>query len=275
MPYNSAGEWKPHKKQELFMSLPDTIKEAAYLGGAGSAKSETLLMIPIVRGFYKMEGFKQVFMRRTYPELEREIIPRAKRLYAPFGGKYNGQSKSFEFTDSGAMIFMGHCENEDDVHKYDSMEINLFTPDEITSYTEWQYLYVAFERVRAANGSGLPAIIRVAGMPGGIGHTWVKKRFVDPAPHGGKILIGKGGIKRIMVFATQADNPHIDQDYKNSLEALPEAEKNAKLYGSFDAYLGQVFDEFRDKHYSTEPSNALHVVEPFDIPSYWPTYSHR
>ena len=270
MPFNEKGEWHPHKKQTAFLAIPWSVKEAAYLGGAGSAKSETLLAYPIAHRLHEMEGFKQVFMRRTYPELEREIIPRAKQLYNPFGAKYNGSQRVFEFPKSGAMIFMGHCENEDDVHKYDSMEINLFTPDEITSFTEWIYLYIGFERTRARRGSGLPAIIRCAGMPGGIGHTWVKKRFVDPAPDGGKIIVGRGGIKRIMIFATQADNPHIDPDYKHSLEALPEAEKNAKLYGSFDAYLGQVFEEFRDHKFIDEPDNALHVVEPFEIPSWWP-----
>jgi hypothetical protein len=149
------------------------------------------------------------------------------------------------------------------------MEINLFTPDEITSFTEYMYLYVGFTRGRTSDPK-LPAIIRTAGMPGGIGHSWVKKRFIDPAPKGGALLVGRGGNKRVMIFATQADNPHVDQGYKKSLEALPEAERNAKLYGSFDAYLGQVFTEFRDHHLSDEPENACHVCEPFEIPDWWP-----
>ena len=116
------------------------------------------------------------------------------------------------------------------------------------------------------------SIIRTAGMPGGIGHTWVRNRFVEPFKKGGKILVGKGGNKRIMVFATQADNPYIDPTYKRSLEALPEAEKNAKLYGDFDSYLGQVFTEFRSHQMPDEPSNALHVIEPFPIPEFWPKF---
>ena len=269
MPFNEKGEWRPHKKQSDFLSIPWSIKEAAYLGGAGSAKSETLLVYPLAHKLHENPRFKQVFMRRTFPELRNEIIPRAKILYKPFGGEFNKSDMVFEFP-LGARIYMGHCENEDDVRKYDSMEINLFTPDEITSFSEYIYLYIAFTRVRAPVNSGLPAIIRCAGMPGGPGHAWVKKRFVDPCPKGGKIIIGRGNNKRIMIFATQADNPYIDPEYKQSLEALPEAEKQAKLHGSFDAYLGQVFDEFRDRHYPDEPENALHVIEPFDIPAWWP-----
>jgi len=76
--------------------------------------------------------------------------------------------------------------------------------------------------------------------------------------------------RRIFIFATLADNEHIDPNYAQSLEGLPEAEKKAKKYGDFDAYLGQVFDEYRDRHYPDEPDNALHLIEPFDIPEWWP-----
>jgi hypothetical protein len=271
-------EWKPSAPQAIFLSLPYTIKEALYGGGAGSAKTETLLMYPIVHKFHENPRFKQVFMRRTYPELRNEVIPRSKQIYRHFGAKFNAGEMKWEF-ESGASIFMAHCETEDDVHKYDSMEINLYTPDELTSFTEWIYLYIAFQRVRTSIGTGLPAIIRAGGMPGGIGHTFVKKRFIDPLIKLGitdlkdarkQPIIGKGGIKRIYIHATLADNPHIDPDYKNSLEALPEAEKRAKKYGDWNAYLGQVFDEFREKLYPDEPDYAIHVIDSFAIPDYWP-----
>lgn len=262
-------EWRPHRKQAEFLSLPFSIKEALYGGGAGSAKTETLLMYPLVHRLHENPRFKQVFMRRTLADLRKEVVPRAKNIYRRFGAQFNGTHMYFEFP-SGAMIFLGHCEHEDDVHNYDSMEISLFTPDELTSFTEFIYTYIAFERNRAPKGSGLPSIVRAAGMPGDIGHTWVKKRFIEPYPKGGKVLIGRGENLRIYIHATQADNPHIDPSYAKSLDALPEAERQAKKFGSWDAYLGQVFEEFRDRKYSDEPENALHVIEPFDIPSWWP-----
>lgn len=283
MPYSPEGEWRPNRKQEPFLALPNSIREAAYLGGAGSGKSDVLLLYGIVNKWHENPKFKQVFARRTFPELRNEIVPRSREYYRPFGAKFNKTEMVWRFPredqygatadqPDGAHIFLAHCENEDDVHKFDSMEINLFTPDEITSFTEWIYLYIGFTRVRTSDPA-LPAIIRSAGMPGGIGHGWVKKRFVDPAPKGGIKLIGKGGNSRIMIFATQADNAdHIDPNYAKSLEALPEAEKRAKLYGDFDAYIGQVFDEFRDKKYPDEPDNALHVIEPFSIPEWWPKF---
>lgn len=275
------NEWKPNKKQAEFLALPLTIKEALYGGGAGSGKSDVLLMYGIVHKWHENPRFKQVFMRRTTPELKKEIVPRTKEIYPKFGATFNAADMAWTFPrldqfgsgmrNAGAMIFLGHCEEEKNVHMYDSMEISLYTPDEITSLTEYIYLYISQERNRAPKNSGLPSITRAAGMPGDIGHKFTKTRFIDPYPEGGKKIVGKGGNKRIYIHATQADNKdHIDPSYEQSLLGRPDAEIKAKLYGDWSAYLGQVFDEFRDKRYPDEPENALHVIEPFEIPTWWP-----
>lgn len=274
------GEWKPNKKQALFLALPTTIKEAMYGGGAGSGKSDVLMVYALINRWHLNANFKQVFQRRTYPELRNEIIPRSQGIYPKFGATLNKSEMCWTFpredqfggrgmTNDGARIFLAHCEDENDVHKFDSMEINLYTPDELTSFTEFIYLYIGFTRTRTSDPN-LPAIIRTAGMPGGIGHSFVYKRFVKSAPEGGKILVGRGGNKRIYIHSTQADNHAIDPAYAQSLSALTDAEKKAKLYGDWNSYQGQVFDEFRDKRYPDEPDNALHVAEPFEIPAWWP-----
>lgn len=277
----NPNEWKPEPKQELFLSIPTTIKEAFYGGGAGSGKSDVLLLYGIVHRWHENPYFKQVFMRRTYPELRNEIIPRSRELYRKFGATLNKTEMCWTFprpdqyggtggSNAGSMIFLGHCENEDDVHNYDTMQINLFTPDELTSITEWIYLYIGFQRVRSPVPE-LPAIIRAAGMPGGIGHTWTYKRFIKPNPQGGKIIVGRGGNKRIYIHATLDDNRYIDPTYKQSLNGITiDAERKAKLYGDWDAYQGQVFDEFRDRKFEDEPDNAIHVVPEFEIPAWWP-----
>jgi hypothetical protein len=278
------GYWKPNRKQSLFLSLPLTIKEALLGGGAGSGKSDVLLVYGIVHRWHEHPLFKQVFMRRTYPDLKKEIVGRSREIYTKFGATFNKTDMAWTFprpdqmggrglSNAGAQIFLGHCEEEKDVHNYDSMEISLFTPDELTNSTEYIYLYIAFERNRAPKDSGLPSITRGAGMPGGIGHTFVKKRFIDPYPEGGKIIRGKGGNLRIYIHATLEDNKeNIDPTYSQSLDGRPEAERKAKKFGDWSAYLGQVFDEFRDKHYHDEPANAIHTAEPFEIPDWWPKF---
>lgn len=283
MPFNK-DEWVPNLKQAEFLAIPTSIKEGFYGGGAGSGKTDVLLIYGIAHRWHENPLFKQVFMRRTYKDLKKEVVGRTRELYSRFGATYNGTDMVWTFPrpdqfgagirgNAGAQIFLAHCELEKDVHNFDSMEISLFSPDELTNDTEYIYLYIAFERNRAPKGSGLPSITRAAGMPGGIGHVFVKKRFVDPYPDGGKIIVGRGGNKRIYVHATLEDNKdHIDPLYAQSLDGRPEAERRAKKFGDWSAYLGQVFDEFRDKRYPDEPENALHVIEPFLIPDWWPKF---
>lgn len=264
--------WKPTLKQEKFLSIPLSVKEGFFGGAVYGGKSDVLLMYPIVHEWIKYPKFKGLFLRRTMPELRDEIIPRSKGYYKKFGGDFNKTDHTWEFP-SGAMIIFGHCEHEDDVHKYDSTQFNYVAFDELTSFTEWQYLYITIERTRRQTkyDIDLPMIVRSASNPGNIGHLWVKKRFIDPNPKGMSIIQGRGGIKRVFIPATINDNPHADEQYKAELDAIPdEAERRAKKFGDWSAYEGQVFEEFRDRHYPDEPENALHVIEPFDIPAWWP-----
>jgi hypothetical protein len=276
--------WKPNPKQAEFLAIPFSVKEAFYGGGAGSGKSDVLLMYGIVHKLHENPRFKQVFMRRTYQDLKKEIVGRSREIYSRFGATFNQTDMVWTFPrpdqfgsgmrNSGAQIFLGHCEEEKNVHNYDSMEISLFSPDELTNATEYIYIYITFQRNRAPKDADLPSITRGAGMPGGIGHSFVKKRFIDPYPHGGKIIVGKGGNKRIYIHATLEDNKdHIDPNYAQSLDGITvEAERKAKKYGDWSAYLGQVFDEFRHKRYADEPTNACHTITPFQVPAWWPRF---
>jgi hypothetical protein len=275
--------WKPTLKQEYFLGLPLTIKEALYGGAAGPGKSEVLLLYPIIHRWHEHPKFKGVFFRRTMPELKTEIIPRSKEFFDLLGAKFNQTDSVWTFP-SGGLYFFAHVEHEKDVHKYDTTQISYAAFDELTSFLEYQYLYITFERVRSAapcqihlpnpcnciSPDILPAICRSGSNPGNIGHSWVKKRFIDPSPTGMEIIRGKGGNKRFFIPANVDDNIHVDPSYKQSLDALPEAERRAKKFGDWSAYEGQVFSEFRDIKYPDEPDNAIHICKPFDIPSFWP-----
>lgn len=259
--------WKPHARQEAFLSIPDTVKEALYGGAAGGGKSEALLLLPLARGFYQHPRFKGIIFRRTFPELEAEIIQRAHAWYPHTGAKYNQEKRRWVFPNGGIMQF-GHMEYENDARKYDSAEYNYIAFDELTSFTEWQYTYL-MSRSRSSSPD-LPAIIRGATNPGNIGHAWVRKRFIEPAPYGTIIIDKVTGLKRIFIQATVTDNPHIDQNYVNVLGMLPESEKRAKRDGDWWTFEGQVFEDFRSERFEGEPDEAIHVIDPFDIPDWWP-----
>lgn len=261
--------WKPNsKKQELFLSAPDEVFEILFGGSAGPGKSEVLMMLPLVRGFHQHPRFKGIFFRRTFPELEREIIPRSREYYASAGGRYNDQKKVWEFP-SNARLFFGHLEHEDDVRKYDTSEFNYEAFDELTSFTYFQYTYLSATRCRTS--TNLPAIVRSATNPGNVGHRWVKDKYnIGKIPSGVVQRDKVTGTLKMFIQAFLTDNPNIDPGYAARLELLPEAEKRAKKYGDWDLFEGQVFSEFRILPLSSEPARALHVIKPFDIPEWWP-----
>lgn len=260
--------WRPHSRQTAFLSLPDTIFEGLYGGAAGGGKSECLLMMPIARGFYKHPRFKGILFRRTYPELESEIIVRSHHFYTPAGGTYNSEKRRWSFP-SGAIIQFGHVEYEQDVRKYDTAEYNYMGFDELTSFTQYQYIYLVMSRCRSSSRD-LPAICRSGTNPGNVGHGWVRDRFIEPAPAQTILLDKLTGLKRIFIPCLATDNPHIDPEYINRLGGLPEAERRAKRDGDWWTFSGQVFDDWRDEHFPDEPDNARHVVPEFEIPEWWP-----
>ena len=265
--------WRPHKRQESFASLPDSIFEALYGGAAGGGKSELLIMLPIIRGFYQEPRFKGIILRRTYPELESEIILRSRDWYVHTGAKYNEEKKRWIFP-SGAIMQFGHIEYEQDVRKYDTAEYNYVAFDELTSFTEFQYVYLSRTRCRSSSSS-LPAIVRSATNPGNLGHAWVRSYFVEPAPFGTIIQDRRTGMKRIFIQSLATDNPYLmanDPLYINRLQGLPEAERRAKLDGDWTTFEGQVFADYREEHFPGEPENAIHVIDPFPVPSWWPRF---
>lgn len=263
--------WKPTVKQEEFLSLPFDIFEALYGGSVGCGKSELLVIAPLAYEFHLHPKFKGLILRRTYPELEREIVVRSETYYAAAGAKYNRQEKVWRFP-SGARIFFGHAENESDIRRYDGVEYNYVAYDELTSFTKFQYLYIAASRCRSATAD-LPAIVRSSGMPGGVGNEWVRRRFVEPDPLGGKVIVDPvTGQKRFFLRAEPRDNKYLldnDPGYLDRLALLPEAERKMKL-GDWYIFSGQVFSDFRIEPLPDEPDNARHVIEPFDIPEWWP-----
>ena len=283
-------EWKPHDKQVKFIRIPPTIKEGFYGGAASGGKSEILIVLPILYGFHQIPGFKGLLLRRTYGELDEELVIRSKEYYTSTGGVYTGgDQRRWKWPAYDSYIKFGHAQHEQDIRRYDTTEYQYIAFDELTSFTEFQYTYM-FSRLRSAI-PGLIPICRSASNPGNVGHGWVRKRFVEPYPQGGRIIYDQlTKTKRIYIPATVMDNPYImeaDPDYINTLQILPEAEKRAKLYGDWWTFTGQAFDEWRIDPFPGEPANAQHVlktkddlttedikkgreVEVFDIPAWWP-----
>lgn len=266
-------EIKPHSRQEDFLKISDEIFEALYGGAAYGGKSFILTLLPLIRGFYKFRGFKGIILRRKFPDLEREIIRLSKEYYPLTGAKYNETKHSWEWPEYGSYVDFGHVQHATDIKQYDSAQYNYCAFDELTHFEEAPYLYMVGSRVRPSSSFNI-AIVRNGTNPGGVGQTFVYNRFVKPAEKGYVRLVDKKTtLSRIYIPALPQDNPYgmeYDPRYLDKLEILPEAEKKAKKYGDWHAFEGSVFPEFRPLRVPSEPDNALHVIEPFDIPEWWP-----
>jgi len=234
-------------------------------------------MDPLLRKYHLHPRFHGILFRETFPQLEESLIHESQTWYKLFGATYNGTEHFWTFP-SGAKLRFSYLARDEQAYDHDTAQYNYVAFDELTAFTRFRWMYLVHSRCRTTV-EGLPAYARAASNPLGIGHAWVKDRFIKPAPEGGRIIaeVMPDGtlVKRIFIKARVTDNPLImerDPTYINSLMLLPEAEKRSKLYGDWDAIAGAVFREFRQLHNFDEPVNAVHVVEPFPVPSYWPTF---
>ncbi len=246
------------KKQKEFIGA--TESEVLFGGAAGGGKSYGQMVDALLFAL-KYPGSKQLILRRTFAELDKSLIRTALALYPRGIFSFNSSSHTGRFKN-GSCIDFGYCASENDVYQYQSAEYDVVRFDELTHFTEMQYVYL-ISRVRGANG--FPKQIKSSTNPGGVGHSWVKARFVDPSPHG-ESFVGDGGMTRIFIPSLLDDNSFLarsDPDYRTRLENLPERERRALLHGDWNIFEGQYFTEF---------STAKHVIEPFEIPRHWRRY---
>lgn len=270
---SNIREIRPHKIQEMFLQIPDSVYEALYGGAAYGGKSFLLTLLPLLRGFYKFRGFKGLLLRREMPDLEKEVIRLSKEYFPLTGATYNENKHSWEWKEYGSYFDFSHIQHLKDVKAYDTAQYNYASFDELTHFEEPMYKYFVGSRVRPGSSFNI-AIVRNGTNPGGVGQTFVYNRFVRPCEAGHTIIKDKiTGLRRIYIPCLPQDNPFgmkYDPDYLMKLEILPEAEKKAKKYGDWHAFEGSVFTSFRPIRFTNEPENALHVCPYFDIPEWWP-----
>ena len=253
--------------------------EALYGGAAGGGKSEALVMEALRQ--VHIPHYKGLILRKTVPQLS-ELIEKTLRYYprAFPGAKFMSQKNTWLFP-SGARIVFGSLHRSEDRSAYQGRAFDFIGFDELTHFTWEEYSYL-FSRARP-NGPGTRVYIRATANPGGVGHGWVRERFITPAPPMTPITEdlryftpeGREELRRrrrIFVPASVFDNAALlanDPDYPARLAALPEAEKRALLLGDWSSFSGQVFTEWRDDpaHYSDR--RFTHVVAPFRIPPDW------
>lgn len=242
------------ERQEAFINAKED--EVLYGGAAGGGKSYGQLIDAYLYAL-KYKGSKQLILRRTFPDLEKSLIRVSRDMYRRDLCEYNASKHTYRFIN-GSIIDFGYINNEADVYQFQSAEYHVIRFDELTHFTEFMYVYM-LSRVRGADD--YPKQVKSTTNPGNVGHGFVRARFIDIAPPDTVIQTPHG--TRRFIPAKVQDNKFLvdaDPEYVRRLENLPEEEKKALLYGSWDVFKGQYF---------TEWNRDIHVIEPFKIPADW------
>lgn len=269
--------WRPQPRQALFMSRFED--EALYGGAAGGGKSDALV-IEALRQVH-IPHYKALILRKTFPQLA-ELVDKTLNYYprAFPKARYNGSNHTWTFP-SGAKIVFGSMQHAKDKHKYQGQAYDYIAFDELTHFSWDEYSYL--QSRNRANGPGTRVYMRSTANPGGVGHAWVKERFITAATPmdtvwedvtikmpDGRLEVRKRS--RVFIPSTVFDNQALldnDADYLVRLAALPEAERKALLYGDWDSFSGQVFAEWRNDSAHYEDRTGTHVIAPFAIPRDW------
>lgn len=203
-------------------------------------------------------GLKILLMRRTLTELETNHIRPLREMLPRELVTYHEGKKIFTFPN-GSIIQMGYCDAEKDVYRYQGQEYDVVGLEEATNFSEsqWQYITTCNRTTR----TDFSPRMYYTCNPGGVGHGWVKRLFIDRAytgkerPEDYAFIPAKVYDNGVLMDA--------DPDYIRTLEALPEHLRKAYLDGDWSVFVGQFFSDWR---------YDVHVVEPFPIPAHWQRY---
>jgi PBSX family phage terminase large subunit len=248
------------KQREFHMATAD---EVLYGGSAGGGKSYSMIWDAVTFAL-SYKNLNIAIFRKTYPELEKSIIQEALKVIPQHWYTYNKHEHRMYLKATNSTIDFNYCQYDSDVYNFQSAQYDREYFDELTHFNKFVYTYL-MSRCRTTK-PGLKAQVKAASNPGNIGHEWVKKRFIEDAIPGKVMerLDPETGAKFTTQFipAKLSDNKYLAEsgDYEAMLMRLPTEERRMLLEGDWTILKGQYFSEWR---------YDLHVIKPFEIPSFW------
>lgn len=227
---------EPTEKQATFLVETNTT-EGFYGGAARGGKSSALLIAALQ--YVEEPDYAALLFRRTYKDLALEdaIMDRADQWLRTTDARWEAQDKRWRFP-SGATLAFGYLDTEKDKYRYQSAAYQFIGFDELTHFMESQYLYL-FSRLTRLEGSKIPLRMRAASNPGGVGHEWVKARFITPTQD------ELQNYSNFFIPAYLQDNPHVDQKaYEEMLNKLDPVTREQLRHGNWDISLeGNMFKQ--------------------------------
>jgi hypothetical protein len=248
--------------QTALISCP--IEDIFFGGARGGGKTDGSLGDWLSHVDEAGKYARGIFFRRTYDELE-EALDRAHELFTPLGAKFKASKRTF-FFPNGARIKFRRMERDRDASRYQGHQYTWICFEELTQWASPDPV----DKLRACLRNGKAPVAKrflATGNPGGVGHNWVKTRYIDPAPPFTPFYDEEQETWRVFVPSKLDDNLALQQndpDYWKRVKASAngnEALLQAWRHGNWDIVAGGMLDDlFR---------RAVHVIKPFQIPATW------
>ena len=252
----------PSEKQKLFLTA--STKHIAFGGARGGGKSWAVRTKAKLLSL-RYPGIRILIVRRTYPELINNHINILRKELLGIA-KYNDKDKVLKFIN-GSTINFTYCDNDKDLDRLQGVEYDVIFLDEATQLSEFQMKTIT-ACLRGVND--FPKRVYYTCNPGGQGHGYIKRIFIDRRYDDGERAEDYTFIQSLVT-----DNKVLMEsqpDYLKQLEALPPKLREAWLYGNWDIFEGQFFEDFIDKPEHYQDRAWTNVIDPFNIPDGWKIY---
>lgn len=246
---NSEAQWG------FFLSR---VKYTCYGGARGGGKSWAVVH-KAAGGALRYPGIQILLVRREFDEMENTLIGPLVRLLPPQAASYSKSERRLSLCN-GSVVKFGNLPGYGAAveGKYQGQSYDWLFLDEATNFTEEEFRGLC----TCVRGVGeIPRRVYLTCNPGGVGHGWVKRLFVDR-----DFRPGEDPADYRFIPATVDDNRDLmeaNPDYVRQLELLPEDKRRAHRYGDWDALAGVYFGEFAPE---------IHTCPPFDLPGGWSRY---
>ncbi|MCC6530940.1 MAG: hypothetical protein IT531_00185 [Burkholderiales bacterium] len=247
--------WDPQHGPQTSALLADWVDDLFFGGERGGGKSDYQLGYQEDGALRYGKRWRGIMFRRTYPEIE-ELQSRALDVFTASGAIYKMQSSAgYPFSNcwywpSGASVKMRYIEHERDYSRYHGHQYTGVSCDEVTEYATPGPILRMQSTLRSTHG--VPCTIRSSGNPGGVGHVWVRQRYVDFSPPFVPRLDPESGLLRMWIPSRLADNTrmHDPEGYRRRIIAATagnDALRRAWLDGRWDIVVGAFFDCWSDR----------------------------
>lgn len=264
--------WSPQPgPQTALLECP--IFEVFYGGARGGGKTESSIGDWLQHSSLYGENAIGIFFRRKLVQLA-EVIARTKQIFPKLGAKYNEQQKTWTMAN-GARLKFAYLERDSDAEEYQGHNYTRVYVEEVTNFPS----PAPIDKLRATlrSGAGVPVGMRLTGNPGGAGHNWVKRRYIDPNPRGYEVISEEMEIEvdgerqtvslsRVFIPSKIGDNVLLmrnDPTYILRLrQSGSEALVKAWLEGNWDIVDGAFFDEWDEARHVLPVHEFLKLLNP-------------